>query len=113
MQLSPATVAPFGGFRCICASRGRRPKRPPHKNKRPVAAAVEVSPVRMNASHLFYAMVVLVSVFLMVAVSGPSNGPLEYAPLATTITNCDPDRLDLPCAAPTSGALVGGEVRVS
>lgn len=69
--------------------------------------------MRMNASHLFYAMVVLVSVFLMVAVSGPSHGALEYAPLSTTIANCDPDRLDLPCAAPTSGVLLGGEVRVS
>lgn len=67
----------------------------------------------MNASHLFYAMVVLVSVFLMVAVSGPSNATLEYAPMATTITNCDPERLDLPCAAPTAGVLVGSEVRVS
>lgn len=69
--------------------------------------------MQLNASHLLYAMVVLVSVFLMVAVTGPSNAAIEYAPMATTITGCDPNRLDLPCAATGGDVLVGGEVRVS
>ncbi len=69
--------------------------------------------MRLNASHLFYAMVALVSVFLMVAVTGPSDAAIEYAPMATTLTGCDPNRLDLPCTAPRGDMLVGGEVRVS
>ena len=69
--------------------------------------------MRLNASHLFYAMIALVSVFLMVSVTGPSDAVIGYAPMATTITNCDPNRLDKPCAASGGDILVGGEVRVS
>jgi hypothetical protein len=65
----------------------------------------------LRASHLFYALLVLISVFIIATIAGPSRAVGD--PLGTMIVGCDPERLDQPCAAPAGDVLADGQVRVS
>ena len=65
----------------------------------------------MRASHLVYALLALISVFVIASLAGPSRAAGD--PLGTMIVGCDPERLEQSCMAPAGDVLADGQVRVS